>query len=177
MIKGRAQGIFMRPASNKYLIWRWFLTAWVVLGVSACSKENQNTNEGEVPAPGAQYSAVIFHRKADSMRTETENISIVRYGEVALNDIGNVYSASREATGGKQKLWINWRGSDTLQIFRNPATHSYKEEKHFDCLTGIFVQTAPFTIEYGDIRDVKLPGSSVTTTPKIQKTVKKGGQK
>jgi hypothetical protein len=177
MIKGRAQGIFMLPTSNKNLIWCCFLTAWLVLGVSACSKENQNTNEGEVPAPGAQYSAVIFHRKADSMRSETENISIVRYGEVALNDIGNIYSASREDTGGKQKLWINWRGSDTLQIFRNPTTHSYKEEKHFDCMTGIFVQTTPFTIEYGDIRDVKLPGSSEPIPAKIQKIVKKRGQK
>jgi len=168
----------MRPASNKNLILLCFITACLTVGVSGCGKENQNKTEGEVPAPGAAYSAVIFHRNADNLRTETENVSIIRYGEVALNDIGNVYSASREDTSAPQKLWINWRTPDTLQIFRDPTTKSYKEEKHFDCLTGIFIQTTPFTIEYGDFRDIhpaassekKAPATAATTTaPKAQK--------
>ena len=166
----------MIPAASRYRILQVFLTACLTLGVSACSKENQNTSEGEVPCPGAAYSAVLFHRKADAVRSETENISIVRFGEQALNDIGNIYSASRETTGAPQKLWINWRTPDTLQIFRDPTTHSYKEEKHFDCMTGVFIQTTPFQIEYGDIRDVQKPGSSETKTAKT-KTAKKAGQK
>ena len=164
----------MRPASNKYLLLLFSLTAFLTLGLSGCSKENQNEIEGEVPAPGAAYSAVLFHRKADAMRTETENISIERYGEGVLNDIGNVYSASRENTGKPQKLWINWRANNTLQIFRDPSTHSYKEQKHVDCMTGIFIQTTPFEIEYGDIRDIHPAASSEA---KAQKTPKKRGQK
>jgi hypothetical protein len=148
--------------------------ALLPLVVSGCSKENQNTIEGEVPAPGAEYSAVLFHRKADAIRSETENISIVRYGQVVLNDIGNIYSASRETTGGAQQLWINWRTTDTLQIFRDPKTRSYKEEKHFDCLTGVLLQTTPFQIEYGDIRDIHPPSRSET---KQEKTAKQPRQK
>ncbi len=170
----------MRPVSNKHRFELFFLTAWLTLAVSGCGKENQNKPEGEVPAPGAAYSAVIFHRNADNLRTETENISIVRYGEVVLNDIGNVYSASREDTVAPQKLWINWRTPDTLQIFRDPTTKSYKEEKHFDCLTGIFIQTTPFTIEYGDFRDIHPAASSqkkAPTPPASPKTQKKRRQK
>ena len=138
------------------------------LGISACSNENQNTVDGEVIAPGIPYEAVIFHRQADKLRTATVNISIVPVGQIPVNDIGNVYSASRETGGGPQKLWINWRTSDTLQVFRNPETHAYKENKSFDCLTGIFIQTTPFKIEYGDIRDIKLPEDS-PPAPKSRK--------
>jgi hypothetical protein len=116
--------------------------------------------EGEVIAPGIPYEAIIFHRQADKLRSATVNISIIPVGQIPMNDIGNVYSASREEGGGPQKLWINWRTSDTLQIFRNPETHAYKENKNFDCLTGIFIQTTPFKIEYGDIRDVQSPSTS-----------------
>jgi hypothetical protein len=167
----------MRPESNKYRTLLFFLTACLSFGVCGCSKENQNTVEGEVPNPGGAYSAVLFHRKADNLRTDTENISIVRYEQVILNDIGNVYSASRETTGRPQKLWINWRTPDTLQIFRDPTTKSYKEEKHYECMTGVFVQTTPFVIEYGDYRDIKPPDSSAIKTPATPKTPKKRRQK
>ena len=160
----------MRPSTNKYGILPAFLMASLTLALSGCSQENQNTIEGEVPAPGAAYSAVLFHRKADKLRTETENISIIRAGEVVLNDIGNIYSASREDTGHAQKLYINWRTPNTLQVFRNPATHSYKEEKHFECLTGIFIQTTPFEIEYGDYKDIHPAESSTPAPTRARKT-------
>jgi hypothetical protein len=143
--------------------------AWLTFGVSGCSKDDQNTIEGEVPGPGGAYTAVLFHRKADAVRTETENLSIVRFGDGVMNDIGNIYSASRETTGGKQKLWINWRTPNTLQVFRDPTTRSYKENKHFECLTGIFIQTTPFEIEYGDFRDIHPTESAETKAPKTPK--------
>ncbi|MBS2006410.1 MAG: hypothetical protein JST01_05180 [Cyanobacteria bacterium SZAS TMP-1] len=157
----------MRAAHNKSRVMPAILAS-LVFTLGGCSKENQNTIEGEVPAPGAAYSAVLFHRKADNLRTETENISIIRAGEVVLNDIGNIYSASREDTGKPQMLYINWRTPNTLQVFRNPATHAYKEEKHFECLTGIFIQTTPFEIEYGDYKDIH-PAES---TPQPSRTKK-----
>jgi len=144
----------MRAASNKYQFLPLGLAALLTLSLSGCGKEGQNTIESELPGPGGAYRAVIFHRKSDAFRTETENISIVRCGDVVLNDIGNVYCASRELTNEPQKLLLNWRAPDKLQIFRNPKTHSYKEEKHFECLTGVFIQTTGFDIEYGDYANV-----------------------
>jgi len=151
--------------------------ALILLEISGCSTENQNTSEGQVLAPGINYAAVIFHRNADKLRTETENISIVREGEPILNDIGNIYSASREDSSSPQKLWINWRSPNTLQIFRNPSTHSYKEEKHFECMTGIFLQTTPFTIEYGDIKDIHPPDKAEAKVAKVSKSPKTSKKK
>jgi len=165
----------MRAVSNKYLTMPFCLAGLtaglLAISLSGCGKEGQNTIESELPGPGGAYRAVIFHRKPDAFRTETENISIVRCGDVVLNDIGNVYCASREATTAPQKLWLNWRTPSNLQIFRDPKTRSYKEEKHFECLTGIFIQTTGFDIEYGDYSNLRL-----TSDPE-PKSVKSAVQK
>lgn len=147
------------------------LAALLAASISGCSQESQNNIEGQIPCPGAQYSAVIYHRNADKILSETENVSIIRYGQPVPNEIGNVYSASREQTGAPQKLWLNWRTPDSLQIFRNPKTHAYREDKHFDCLTGIFIQTTPFTIEYGNYDDVK-SGPKTEEKPRSRPTAK-----
>ncbi len=151
--------------------------ACCVVSLTACSNENLNTIEGRVRAPGIPYEAVIFHRQADRLRTATINISIVQAGETPLNDIGNIYSASRESEAGAQKLLLNWRASDTLQIFRKPETHSYKENTNFDCMTGIFIQTTPFKIEYGDIKAINTNDSVPNPVPKRDKAVKTGKKK
>jgi len=164
----------MRQASKNYLTMPFFLTALLAVGISGCSSENKNTIEGVAPAPGQQHTAVLFHRNADAVRGESENISIVNYGDQVMNDIGNVYSARREATGTPQRLQINWRNSNTLQIFRDPTTQSYRENKHFECMTGIFIQTAPFDIEYGDIEDIKPTGSKATGSKATKAPTKAG---
>jgi len=146
--------------------------ACYVVSAGGCSKENQNTIDGKVRAPGVPYEAVIFQRPADQFRSATVNISIVQAGMAPLNDIGNIYSASRESEVSAQKLWLNWRSSDNLQIFRNPETHSYKEDKNFDCMTGVFVQTTPFKIEYGDIKDIKTD-SPAPAKVKVVKSVRR----
>jgi hypothetical protein len=148
----------MQPKSKRPPHLLFSLAAFLTVSLCGCAKENQNTVEGQIPCPGAQYSAVIYHRAADKLLPETENVSIVRYGQPVLNEIGNVYCANREDTRSPQMLWLNWRTPNSLQIFRNPKTHSYKEDKHFECMTGVFIQTAPFDIEYGDYNDIK-PGS------------------
>ena len=171
--------------SGKYRTWPVFLTGltavFSVVSLAGCGKEGQNTIESELPCPGGAYRAVIFHRKPDAFRSETENISIVRCGDVVLNDIGNVYCASRELTNAPQKMWLNWRSASNLQIFRDPKTHSYKEEKHFECLTGVFIQTTGFDIEYGDYSNLRLSNTPETAPaqPKAAaaKSARKSGRK
>jgi hypothetical protein len=145
----------MQFTSKKYQMFLYAQAALIALSICGCSSSDSNTFEGEIPAPGHAYKAVVFRRTKSALMGVTENISIVRYGEPLLNEPGNVYSAAVDANGNAPKVWINWRGTQALQIFRDPKAHTYKEEKKVSVLTGIFIQTADFQIEFGDYNDIR----------------------